>query len=94
MSATLGGAAVSTKEELKEHYALADFNAEDANQVSFKKGDIVFVNEKDISGKHKNNGDAMKYVALSPAPGPFPTFLCCLLKLDHAYFYYGNYTHQ
>ena len=53
MSATLGGAAVSTKEELKEHYALADYNAEDASQVSFKKGDKVFVKKKDISGKHK-----------------------------------------
>ena len=56
-SATLqevGESAASTKkkEELEEHYALADFTAEDASQVSFKRGDTVFVKTKDESGRH------------------------------------------
>ena len=39
--------------EFEEHYALADFTAEDASQVSFKRGDKVFVKTKDQSGKQK-----------------------------------------
>lgn len=55
VSATLqsfGEAPASTKNEgeLEEHYALADFTAEDASQVSFKRGDKVFVKTKDESG--------------------------------------------
>ena len=41
--------------EFEEHYALADFTAEDASQVSFKRGDKVFVKTKDQSGKQKNS---------------------------------------
>jgi formylmethanofuran dehydrogenase subunit D len=69
VSATLqssGEAAASTKtkgeelgEEFEEHYALADFTAEDASQVSFKTGDKVFVKTKDQSGEQKK-GDVMK----------------------------------
>ena len=85
MSATLGEAAASTKnEELEElHYAAADFNAEDATQVSFKRGDKVFVKQR-INQVRTKDDDAMEYIALFP--GPFPAFVCCLLKLDHAYF--------
>ena len=55
MSVTLqvdgvSAASTKTKEDLEEHYALADFTAEDASQVSFKRGDKVFVKTKDESG--------------------------------------------
>ena len=63
----VGEAAVTkNKEELDEHFALADFTAEDASQVSFKAGDKVFVKTKDESGKQETDAQAL-CIALSPA---------------------------
>ena len=76
--------------EFEEHYALADFTAEDASQVSFKRGDKVFVKTKDQSGKQKNSDVMNTYMHTLPCsklinflvwisvalyPGPFPYYM-------------------
>ena len=76
-------AAVTTKNggDLEEHVALADFAAEDASQVSFKKGDQVFVKTRDESGTVRILilvGRCHEIHTVALCPGPFPY---CMLKL-------------
>ena len=80
--------------EFEEHYALADFTAEDASQVSFMRGDKVFVKTKDQSGKIHTYMymymlpcskliNFLVWTSVALYPGPFPY---CMLKLDHLLF--------
>lgn len=53
----------SKDSHLEEYRALDDFSADDSSQISFRKGDQVFVKKKDVSGREAPINLAIQYIA-------------------------------